>query len=203
MRTLLSVEFESATQLLQYADAYLSSLEGKPPKDAEDARDRLRTLLFLRDEMERFHFPNPRFAVMELIRLLQQAIPGMEPEEIKELMPQVRALKYAFDVRKWTYERARAAYIANRAALIVLEHGALHDILPFLPYGGEYRVILERIGSVAFLVFRKLLEMLGVVEERLEVDMGSGEVRVADGEKGVLRDRLSSAVLAASCILRA
>lgn len=183
------MHFESATDLLIYADRYLESLVGSPPRDAGEARERINHLLLLRDEMERFHFPNPRFAVMELIRILHEQLPNMSDEEVAQILPQIRLLRYAYDVRKWTYERARAAYIANRAALRIHELGILKEFLPYFPYGGEYRLMLEEIGGVAFIVLRKILEDFGV--------------RRSPEGRGVFRDRLSTVVLVSTAIRRA
>ncbi len=198
------MRFESATELLRYVDTYLDSLVGKPPQSVEEARERIRTLLALRDEMERFHFPNPRFAVMELIRILQERLPNMEKEDLAEVLPQIRLLKYAYDVRKWAYERARAAYIANRAAMRAMELGILADFLPHLPYGGEYRLMLEGIGGTAFLVLRKILEEMGVREERVEVEMGERvSVRHVPPRRGVFGDRLATVVLVSMAVRKA
>ncbi len=198
------MHFESVTDLLIHADRYLDSLVGSPPKDAREARERIDHLLVLRDEMERFHFPNPRFAVMELMRILHEQLPRMEKEDVVEILPQIRLLKYAYDVRKWTYERARAAYIANRAALRIYELGILKDYIPYFPYGGEYRLMLEEIGGVAYLVLRKILEDLGVREERLEIEIGEKiSARRVPAKKGIFRDRLSTVVLVSTVIRRA
>jgi len=194
--------FESASDLVRAVNAYLDDIEGRPPKDEHEARERIRKLLFFREEMTAFHFQNPRFAVMDLMRYLHEALKTMDREDRKEVLPELRALRYAYELRKITYDRARAAYIANRAALRIFEHGLFEDLLPFLPYGGEYLASLERYGGTVLAVYRDVLEYLGVREERVEVDK-EGFVEEKRAEKGIFGDRISTEVLVSTLLRKA
>lgn len=188
--------------MVRAVNAYLDGIEGKPPRDEKEARERIRKLLFFREEMTAFHFQNPRFAVMDLMHYLHEALKTMDKEDRREVLPELRALRYAYELRKITYDRARAAYIANRAALRIFEHGIFKELLPFLPYGGEYLASLERYGGTVLAVYRDVLEYLGVREERLEVDE-EGFVQQKKAEKGIFGDRISTEVLVSTLLNKA
>ncbi len=194
--------FENASELVRAVNAYLDDLEGKPPCSAEDARQRIRKLLFFREEMVALHFPNPRFAVMELVRALHDAMRTMDRSDRQDILPELRALRYAYELRKITYDRARAAYIANRAAQRIYEQGLFMDLLPFLPYGGEYLAALEQYGGTVLAVYRDVLEYLGVREERVEVD-AEGYVSAQRPRKGIFGDRVSTEVLVSTLLRKA
>jgi len=194
--------FENASDLVRAVNAYLDEIEGKPPRDQEEARRRIRDLLFFRDEMSAFHFPNPRFAVMDLMRYLHDAMKTLDREDLQEILPELKALRYAYELRRMTYDRARAAYIANRAALRIMEEGMFQDLLPHLPYGGEYLAALEGYGGTVLAVYRDALEQLGVREERVEVDR-DGYVEAKRPSKGRFGDRVSTEVLVSSLLRKA
>ena len=194
--------FQSASDLVRAVNAYLDGIEGKPPRDAGEARERVKKLLRFREEMSAFRFQNPRFAVMELMKILHDAMRGMSREDVREIVPELRALRYAYELRKITYDRARAAYIANRAAMRIYETGLFEDLLPYLPYGGEYIAALESYGGTVLAVYRDVLEYLGVREERVEVD-GEGNVVSRRAEKGVFGDRVSTEVLVSTLLRKA
>lgn len=195
-------QFTSASDLVRAVNAYLDGIEEKPPRDADEARERVRKLLFFREEMSAFHFQNPRFAVMDLMRALHDAMKRLDREDLREIIPELRALRYAYGLRRITYDRARAAYIANRAALRIYEHGMFHELLPYLPYGGEYLASLEKYGGTVLAVFRDVLEYLGVREERVEVDE-EGYVEARRAEKGIFGDRVSTEVLISTLLRKA
>jgi hypothetical protein len=54
--------YGSASELLVAVNNYLDGITGQPPKDREEARARVDKILHFRDEMDAFHFKNPRFA---------------------------------------------------------------------------------------------------------------------------------------------
>lgn len=194
--------FQSASDLVRAVNAYLDDLEGKPPRSVDEARERVKRLLFFREEMTAFHFQNPRFAVMDLMRMLHDAMRRMDREDLREIVPELRALSYAYELRKMTYDRARAAYIANRAAMRIYEHGIFFELLPYLPYGGEYLASLEEYGGTVLAVYRDVLEYLGVREERVEIDE-EGNVEAKRAEKGIFGDRVSTEVLVSTLLRKA
>ncbi|HIQ10018.1 MAG TPA: hypothetical protein EYH23_00665 [Euryarchaeota archaeon] len=194
--------FQSASDLVRAVNAYLDGLEGKPPEDSADARRRVRELLRFREEMSAFRFQNPRFAVLELMKVLHDAMRGMDREDAREILPELKALRYAYELRRMTYDRARAAYVANRAALRIHETGLFKDLLPYLPYGGEYLAALEGYGGTVLAVYRDVLEELGVRGERVELDV-EGNVTPKRAEKGIFGDRVSTEVLVSTLLRKA
>jgi len=193
--------FGSASELLIAVNNYLDSIQGSVPQSAEEARERVKRILEFRDEMEAFHFKNPRFAVMHLMRILQNSMNGMDREDLAELAPELSFLRYTYEQRRIAYDRARAAYIANRAAERIYRSNLFKDLLRYLPYGGEYIAALERYGGTALLVYRKILEELGVRDPQLAVDL-EGDVEEIRPEPGIFGDRVSTEVLV-STVLRA
>ncbi len=195
-------EFRSATELLQYVTSYLDGLIGKQPSSIEEAANRAKTLLLLRDEMLAFHFNHPRFAVGRLAEILNQKMAEMDKAEIAEILPELRAMRYTYELRKNTYERARAAYIANRAAERIMRTGVGTWLLPYLPYGGEYLAQLERYGGTAILVFRDAMRSLGAQPPQTELNL-DGEVEEKPAQPGMLGDRTSTEVLLSALVRRA
>ena len=193
--------FGSASELLIAVNNYLDSIQGVPPKSKEEAKARVRKILEFRDEMEAFHFKNPRFAVMHLMKILQSSLKSMDKEDLAELAPELSLLRYTYEQRRIAYDRARAAYIANRAAERIYCLGLFEDLLEYLPYGGEYIAAIERYGGTALLVYRKLLEELGVRDPQIAIDQ-EGELEDVAPESGLFGDRVSTEVLV-STILRA
>ncbi len=193
--------FSSASELLIAVNNYLDSIQGVPPQSVEDARARVRKILQFRDEMEAFHFKNPRFAVMQLMKILQNSLKNMDRADLAELAPELSLLRYTYEQRRIAYDRARAAYIANRAAERIYRLNLFKDLLEYLPYGGEYIAAIERYGGTALLVYRKLLEELGVRDPQITLDQ-EGELEEVQPETGIFGDRVSTEVLV-STILRA
>ena len=148
--------YESAAHLVVHANDYLDSLEGKPPEAPEEARERARHIYLLISEMRRFNFHAPKFGVGALFRDLRFA----EKEELLEAAPFIQSFLYTLNVRKWTYERAKIAYLANRLSYFLLQSEVMGDVLSHLPYGGSYLRPTERAGGTAFLVIRDLEKLL-------------------------------------------
>ena len=194
--------FQSASELVRAVNAYLGGLEGHPPESVNEAKQRIRKLLHLREEMSAFRFQNPRFAVVDLMRALHDTMHGMNREDMREVFPELRALRYAYELRRITYDRARAAYIANRAAMRMHETGLFQNLLPYLPYGGEYLASLEGYGGTVLTVYRDVLERLGVRDERVEVD-SEGDLTPKRPEKGIFGDRVSTEVLVSTLLRKA
>ncbi len=192
--------FGSASELLISVNNYLDSLEGVPPRSVEDARARMKRILWYREEMDAFHFRNPRFAVTKLMAILHDSMREMSREDLAEISPELSFLRYTYEQRRIAYDRARAAYIANRAAARILQWGLFSEMLDYLPYGGEYIAALERYGSTALLVYRHVLEDLGVRDPQLVIDQ-EGDLDEVRPKKGVLGDRVSTEVLV-SVLLR-
>jgi len=194
--------FSSASELLVSVNDYLDSLQGKPPASVNEARQRIRRILEYRDEMDAFHFRNPRFAVMHLMKILQESLNTMDRADLAELAPELNLLRYTYEQRRIAYERARAAYIANRAAERILRTDIFTELLDYLPYGGEYLAELERYGGTALLVYRKVLEELGVRDPQLTLDQ-EGEMADQAPTKGIFGDRISTEVLVSTLLRRA
>ena len=195
-------EFRSATELLQYVTKYLDDLVENPPRSIDDAAGRAKMLLQLREEMLAFHFNHPRFAIGRLAEILNQKMAEMDREEIAEILPELRALRYTYELRKNTYERARAAYIANRAAERIMRTGVGRWLLRYLPYGGEYLAQLEPYGGTAILVFRDAMRSLGAQPPRTELDLEGG-LEEKPAQPGILGDRTATEVLLSALVRRA
>ncbi len=193
--------FGSASELLIAVNNYLDSIQGVPPRSKEEAKERVRKILEFRDEMDAFHFKNPRFAVMHLMKILQSSLKSMDKADLAELAPELSLLRYTYEQRRIAYDRARAAYIANRAAERIYRLGLFPDLLEYLPYGGEYIAAIERYGGTALLVYRKLLEELGVRDPQIALDQ-EGDLEEVQPEPGLFGDRVSTEVLV-STLLRA
>ncbi len=141
---------------MSYVNNYLDSLMGNPPKDEEEAKNRLKDIIFLKREMDRMNFRNPRASIKELMSLLD--LSELDAEERREVGRLIRLLRYAYNLRTWTYLRARAAYLAHRSALHILKFPFYPELWENLPYGGEYRAFLEPFGAVGFLVAREIMD---------------------------------------------
>ncbi len=148
--------FEEASHLLAYANEFLDSLENTPPSSPEEALERAREISFLISEMRRFNFHAPKFGIRDLFKELRFT----EKEEMLEIAPSLKKLMYALNIRKWTYERAKVAYLSNRLAYFSIHFDALTDFLPYLPYGGSYLSFAEKGGGAAYQAFRDLEKLL-------------------------------------------
>jgi len=138
---------------------------------------------------------------MQLMKILQSSLKNMDRADLAELAPELSVLRYTYEQRRIAYDRARAAYIANRAAERIYRLNLFTDLLEYLPYGGEYIAVIERYGGTALLVYRKILEELGVRDPQITLDQ-EGDVDEMQPETGIFGDRVSTEVLV-STLLRA
>ncbi len=176
---LMQLSFSTASDLVRYANTYLDSLVGNPPKDEEETKERIRTILLLKREMDRMNFKNPRASIAELSSLLD--LSDLDEEEKAELFKALRALRYAFNLRTWTYLRARAAYIAHRTFLHTLKFPFYPELSDALPFGGEYRAFLEPFGATGYLIVRELILDVPGKSKFVKYVVASSVVRAALG----------------------
>jgi len=184
--------FESPSELLAYANEYMDSIE-RPPASPSEARERAELLAELIHHMRRFNFHAPKFGIRQLF----SAFVLSEKEELLEALPQVERFSYSLNVRKWTYERAKIAYLAERLSYFLLKDNLMTDVVPHLPHGGSFLRFTERSGGAGFLVFRDLQRLL-YGEDRTELLFEDEKLVSVERKRRKGLFPLSTAVLLAS-----
>jgi len=150
------VRFETASELLAYANQYLDDLENRPPESEEEARERMMEVRSLISEMRRFNFHAPKFGIKQAFKSLAY----IDKEELLEAIPFLQEFIYSLNIRQWTYERAKVAYLSNRLSWFILKERWLTEFFPYLPYGGDYLSFTSVGGGASYLVFRDLEKIL-------------------------------------------
>ncbi len=175
----------------------MDKLEGREPKDEEEALERTKILASLVSDMRRFNFHAPKFGVGDLFKELRFS----DKEELLEAAPLLQSFIYSLNSRKWAYERAKIAFLANKLAYYFLKENVMRDFLPFLPYGGDYLSFTLRSGGAGYLAFRDIEKLLRG-EKRLSLVFEDERLVGVEkeGRKGLLPS--STATLLASTAVK-
>ncbi len=140
---------------------YLLDRYMDPPRSLEEIREREEYLSRLTDQMRQQNYHNPLFVISRLLPLLK----SLSREEKLDAAYYLSKLKYTLDLRRWTYDRARASLTAHRLAELV--HDSVLDtaLLSHIPYGGEYRLIVENVYR-GRRVYREIISEVFPVREK-------------------------------------
>ena len=189
--------FDSPSELLAWSNDYMDKLEGKAPRSKEEALERTKMLASIVSDMRRFNFHAPKFGVGDLFKELRFS----DKEELLEAAPLLQSFIYSLNSRKWAYERAKIAFLANKLAYYLLKEEVMEEFIPYLPYGGDYLSFTLLSGGAGYLAFRDIEKLLKG-EKRLSLVFE--EERLVgvekEGKKGLLPS--STATLLASLAVK-
>ena len=144
--------FTSAGELLAYSNEFLDSIS-TPPSTPEESRERREKIKYLMEEMRRFGFEVPRFSIKDIMKNLVVE----DKEQLIEMLPSIRNMIYHFSSRKWIYQRAYIAYLAEKLGELLLSKDYMMEFFKSIPFGGTYMLPVERYGGMAFYTYNTLL----------------------------------------------
>lgn len=142
------------SSLVATVNTYLDSLD--IPTSVGEAKERMEKIRNFISLMRDAGFHTPLKYILPLYR---NYVPESR-EELLEVSPLLERLLYSLNERKWTYERAKVAYVANRFSYFILKQKALQEWLPFLPYGGGFLLFSEEGGIASLRTFNSIVSVL-------------------------------------------
>jgi hypothetical protein len=141
------------SSLVASVNAYLDGLnEPDSVREAKERMEKIRTYISIMRGAG-FHTP-----LKHILPLYREYSPSRE--ELLEVSPLLERLLYSLNERKWTYERAKVAYVANRFAYFLLRQRALPEWLPYLPYDGGFLLFSEKGGVASLRAFNAIVSVL-------------------------------------------